>query len=67
MGESELQEDEFDEKDSSQLDSMMQGLEEDEMQDLRIPSDLEDGDDEDEEEGIFPEDDEGSFPEEDAQ
>jgi len=46
---------------------MMQGLEEDEMQDLRIPSDLEDGDDdEDEEEGIFPEDDEGSFPGEDA-
>jgi hypothetical protein len=47
----------------------MQGMEEDEMQNeaLKMPSDL-DGDDEeeDEEEGIFPDDDEGSFPEEEV-
>ena len=46
----------------------MQGMEEDEMQDLQMPSDLEGDDDEEEEEaGIFPEDEEGSFPEEDEQ
>jgi len=44
----------------------MQGMEEDEMHALKMPSDLEgDDEEEDEEEGLFPEDDEGSFPEED--
>ncbi len=55
-------------KDSSQLDSMMQGMEEDEFQDeaLKMPSDLEGEDEEEgESEGLFPEDEEGSFPEED--
>ena len=50
----------------SQVDSMMQGMEEDELQNeaLKMPSDLE-GDDEEEseDEGLFPQDDEGSFPE----
>jgi len=45
---------------------MMQGMEEDELlnDELKIPSDLEGGDDEEEseDEGLFPEDNEGSFP-----
>lgn len=56
------------EQDESELDEMMQELEEDELQraDLKMPSDLSDdmdslGDDEEEGEG-FPQDEEGSFP-----
>lgn len=43
----------------------MQGLEEDELlkNDLKMPSDLEDDDEEESEQGLFPEDEEGSFPE----
>jgi len=54
------------ESDESQVDEMLQGLEEDEMvrDELKMPSDLDnDYDDEEKgEEGLFPEDDEGSFP-----
>jgi hypothetical protein len=53
--------------DESELDAMMQGMEEDEMQDLKLPDDLEGGlddeDEEDEDEGLFPEDpDKTPFP-----
>jgi U3 small nucleolar RNA-associated protein MPP10 len=53
--------------DESDLDAMMQGMEEDEMQDLKLPDDLEGGledeDEEDEDEGLFPEDpDKTPFP-----
>lgn len=53
--------------DESQVDEMLQGLEEDEMlkDDLKMPSDLDgdyDDEEEGEEEGLFPEDNEGSFP-----
>ena len=66
MAEDEQLEDNESEKDSSQVDSFMQGMEEDEMHALKMPSDLEgDDEEEDEEEGLFPEDDEGYFPEED--
>ena len=45
---------------------MMQGMEEDEMQDLKMPADLEGGNDDEEEsedEGLFPEDpDKTPFP-----
>lgn len=60
-------EDDASDRDSSQLDSMMQGMEEDEMQNeaLKMPSDLEDDEEESEDEGLFPEDNDGSFPEED--
>jgi hypothetical protein len=62
----------MDEKsDESQVDEMLQGIEEDEMvrDELKMPSDLE-GDYDDEElgeEGLFPEDNEGSFPEYDEE
>jgi hypothetical protein len=52
------------EQDESSVDEMMQGLEEDEMlkDELKMPSDLEDDDEEESEQGLFPDDEEGSFP-----